>query len=414
MESVLSPIVNLIFENKLDVDDREPVLSFVLGDQKWGLFAPSILFWIQLLVAVTMVSAFFSALIATLVYTFIIPNRGSLFSYIFGFGFIIPLCIGYLPFRLMDMLDVTNKMMRFSIAVIYPVLTMFKTSEAMFGFSPSSVEASYRNYILYYVAAVEIEFDKLNHRPIKSTMDDMISALHSFAYNIILLGAVKSLFAPSMYEPFDTDANGNDEGYNVNDLFDFNLLRNNVISTALLQLYLSTFIGALCALVAVVLRVKVKDGMKNPLFQASSPSDFWSRRWNLIVHGVLKRGVFKPVYKYSSKFVALLATFLASGLFHEFILIAIHPSHLNFKPALGKNTAFMMWNAGIIVLESYIGGARVFVWIKNNLPKPIVTILVLCTAMPVAHWFLHPYTKSDVFQIHGAICAPMIKLMEEN
>jgi predicted permease len=85
---------------------------------------------------------------------------------------------------------------------------------------------------------------------------------------------------------------------------------------------------------------------------------------------------------------------------------------LNFEHDYGKNTVFMMWNAGVIVLETLIGNARIFSWIKNNLPKPLVTILVICTAMPVAHWFLHPYTKSTLF-VHGELAVPMIKIMVE-
>ena len=89
-------------------------------------------------------------------------------------------------------------------------------------------------------------------------------------------------------------------------------------------------------------------------------------------------------------------------------IIAIHPAHLGFKPDLGKNTIFMMWNAGVIVIESMIGKAQIFSYMKNNLPKPFVTMLVLCTALPVAHWFLHPYSKSEVF-VHGELAMPMIK-----
>lgn len=29
--------------------------------------------------------------------------------------------------------------------------------------------------------------------------------------------------------------------------------------------------------------------MLNPIFESASPSDFWGRRWNLVVHGLLKR-----------------------------------------------------------------------------------------------------------------------------
>merc|ERR1712165_493781 len=171
--------------------------------------------------------------------------------------------------------------------------------------------------------AVETQFDSVTNQPIGATWDDKVQSLKTFVFWLITLGAYKSIFGPSNYEPFETNANGNEAGYNFRDVFDFNLLRNNVISTMLLQLYLSTFISALFAKVTIILKVKVKGGMmNNPLLKASSPSNFWSGRWNLVVHGALKRGVFKPVYNLSSsKLIAILATFLASGLFHEFILL---------------------------------------------------------------------------------------------
>eukprot|EP00546_Thalassionema_frauenfeldii_P012146 CAMPEP_0178918672 /NCGR_PEP_ID=MMETSP0786-20121207/13954_1 /TAXON_ID=186022 /ORGANISM="Thalassionema frauenfeldii, Strain CCMP 1798" /LENGTH=58 /DNA_ID=CAMNT_0020592403 /DNA_START=719 /DNA_END=892 /DNA_ORIENTATION=+ len=57
--------------------------------------------------------------------------------------------------------------------------------------------------------------------------------------------------------------------------------------------------------------------MANPLFTSRSPSDFWGRRWNLLVHSLLKGGIFKPVRKYFSSTVATVAAFLASGALHE-------------------------------------------------------------------------------------------------
>ena len=198
---------------------------------------------------------------------------------------------------------------------------MFRTSEAVFGFSPHSVESSLTNYALYYAAGVEVKFDKVTNRPIKATFDDKMNALKNFGFYATLLGAYKSLFGPCRYEPFETNANGNNPGYDLKDIFDFNLLRNNAVSTLMLQLYLSAFLSALLAIVSILLGFKVKDGMMdNPMLKATSPTDFWAGRWNVLVHGALKRGVFKPVYKFSSRFIAVLATFLASGLFHDFIL----------------------------------------------------------------------------------------------
>lgn len=71
----------------------------------------------------------------------------------------------------------------------------------------------------------------------------------------------------------------------------------------------------------------------------------------------------------------------------------------------------MMWNAGVILLENLIGHLPIFAWIKKSLPSAIVTILVLCTAMPVAHWFLHAYTHTEMYT-HGELSVPMIKVVE--
>lgn len=266
--------------------------------------------------------ATFSILMATITYTQIIPRRGTFVSSLVGFGVVIPLCIFYFPFWILSTLDIRNKLLRFCISAIYPVLTIFKTSEAVFGFSPHSVESSYKNYILYYATGVEIEYDKRKLRPVAATFDEKVTSLQNFLMCLVVLGLYKSIFGPYNYEPFQTTANGNEPGYDWKDIFDLNLLCNNFVSTMLLQLYLTTFIAALSVMVKIIFRVKVQEGvMKNPLMKASSPSDFWGGRWNLLVHGVLKRGVFKPVYSVSSKLIAVLATFLASGLFHEYILI---------------------------------------------------------------------------------------------
>ena len=259
---------------------------------------------------------------ATITYYAIIPRKRSMIAFLIGFGVVIPLCTCYFPFQLLDYFDVRNKVLRFCVAAVYPVLTMFRTSEAMFGYSPHSVEKKYTNYMLYYCAAIEIQFDPKTNRPIRASFKDAVNATRSFLMYVCILGSYKSIVGSSLCEPFQSNANGNDPHYNLMDIFDVNLLRNNFVATMLLQLYLTTYISALSILVTGILRVKVQEGMMdNPLMKATSPSNFWAGRWNIVVHGALKRGVFKPVYSISNKFLAVLATFLASGLFHEFILV---------------------------------------------------------------------------------------------
>ena len=81
------------------------------------------------------------------------------------------------------------------------------------------------------------------------------------------------------------------------------------------------------------------------------------------------------------------------------------------RSALGKQTAFFIWNALVIILESVVGQAFIFKWISLTMPKIVVVGLVLCTALPVAHWFLHCYFKSDLF-VHGELAFPLIRFLD--
>jgi hypothetical protein len=36
---------------------------------------------------------------------------------------------------------------------------------------------------------------------------------------------------------------------------------------------------------------------RNPLVLSSSPHDFWGRRWNMVVHGFIRRSCFVPLLR---------------------------------------------------------------------------------------------------------------------
>ncbi len=347
-----------LFSYKLDVDDREPFLEVDLGGNTLGFFFPSILYWAQaLMVRITTaqlslsklfkttrcdpllntisysiclstsqlipICSFFAMAMATITYFLIIPRQRSIIAYLIGFGIVIPITTCYFPFMVLDFFDIRNRILRFCVGAVFPVLSMFRTSEAMFGFSPHSVEKSWANYVLYHSAGVGIQFDKNTGRPIRATNKEVLGAIQNFLQLVFILGFYQSIFGPSNYEPYETSINANEQGYNLMDVFDLNLLRNNFISTMLLQLYLYTYLTALTILVTGIMGIKVQEGMMdNPLMKATSPSNFWGGRCNVLIHDSLKRGVFKPVYSVSTKFTAVVATFLASGLFHEYLLLS--------------------------------------------------------------------------------------------
>ena len=138
------------------------------------------------------------------------------------------------------------------------------------------------------------------------------------------------------------------------------------------------------------------------MLEATSPSDFWGRRWNVLVHAVMKRGVYKPVRKYTgSSVLASLAVFTASGLFHEWFVHAVlmynRPMEESSGVLLGSNTAFFLWNFVVIVSERVLAGMKGFKSFGKMIPSMFIPFLIIMTSLPMAHWFGSPYLNGNYF-----------------
>lgn len=271
-----------------------------------------------------------------------------------------------------------------------------------------------KKYLLYNAAVLELDFDEKNEVK-KASSSDKQHILVQFLRQYLALGFFLSFLSSFEYEVFESDIDANIHPFQWHHLMDVNLVFNNIVITILMQQTLTVFSLMLSIFASTILGIKVNEAMSNPVFTASSPSDFWGRKWNLIVHGALKRGVFKPVYRFStSKILAVLATFVASGAFHEYTLLACFPAHLQSgTPAFGIQTKFMAWNALIICMEGFVHNYFIFQWMKRNVAAPILTFLVIGTAMPVAHWFLHPISKTKMLQ-QSEIAFPILCRLDQN
>jgi hypothetical protein len=91
-----------LFADKLIEDDREPIATFELplfsGESGllWGLYAPKLHLWHQLITMLllqTVVQCFFAAII----YQFIIQQRRTVTAYLLGWGVIISI-VFYFPY----------------------------------------------------------------------------------------------------------------------------------------------------------------------------------------------------------------------------------------------------------------------------------------------------------------------------
>jgi ABC-type spermidine/putrescine transport system permease subunit I len=108
---------------KLDTDDREPL--FVVGGV-FGVFAPSLVFWVQVL-GVVLLQAFFCALLSIPTYLFIVKNK-SRWRYAVGYLVLIPLWL-ILPGLQLRLLQIHNKVVNFCLSGLIPTLSIFHTME---------------------------------------------------------------------------------------------------------------------------------------------------------------------------------------------------------------------------------------------------------------------------------------------
>eukprot|EP00579_Thalassiosira_antarctica_P000802 CAMPEP_0201868078 /NCGR_PEP_ID=MMETSP0902-20130614/2110_1 /ASSEMBLY_ACC=CAM_ASM_000551 /TAXON_ID=420261 /ORGANISM="Thalassiosira antarctica, Strain CCMP982" /LENGTH=444 /DNA_ID=CAMNT_0048393375 /DNA_START=123 /DNA_END=1457 /DNA_ORIENTATION=+ len=414
---------NLLFSEVLEADNRAPCLIFSMpdfilrlfhmedGGNEFGLLAPRIEFWIALTMTLIF-GAIFSSCLSCIMYQFIViprkrnnkQNNEYMTPFLVGVGIIMPLCALY-PYYGLRYFHIKNKMIKF-LTGLAQLTSFFRCSEAMFGFLPPNVDDSLTNLIIYNAFPVEVKFNA--NGAIKSTWTTVSHNGANCVKYILILGIYSSIMLSYDYQPYS-----NNEGTNLLDIniltgFSRQQLINNASIGILFQVYLTTFgfginfLTSLCGVQQLPL-------MLNPIFESSSPSDFWGRRWNLVVHGILKRGVYKPVRTKYSRLTASMAAFVASGLFHEWLLsIVFYPDseeHIGscsppicYLPTYGRNTLFFIWNAIVIGLEYAIGGAAIFQLFKKHLPLTLVSLLVASTTLPTAHWFTNDYVRSDFFK----------------
>ena len=320
----------------------------------------------------------------------------------------------------------------------------------MYGFAPAYATKSSLDYVLYFGTIVPVTRDKLGAYE-KADVYYALSILRNFIVYLCLMGTLQSIVTPSKLFVFGPPVS-REEWFSVSTLVNPTMWGNSLViagkylcvvfeksrrldhriynrklshrtllllrPTALIKMYLATYVEGLKLVTTIITGCKVQEIMRNPLLKSKSPIDFWSRRWNLLIHTVLKGGVYKPIRKYYSSTVAIIGSFLASGLFHEWLVHSIFlpiadqidengdcPSC--FYPVYGGTTLFFLWQAGLVAGEIMFGTSKLVKMITANVPGPARTAMVIAMGVPPAAYFCEPYARSDFF-VHGQPCIPMI------
>lgn len=139
--------------------------------------------------------------------------------------------------------------------------------------------------------------------------------------------------------------------------------------------------------------------MDRPL-GATSLAGFWGRRWNTAFHALAHQLVFRPLSRHVSPTVALLASFLISGLIHDLVI------SVPAGAGLGLPTAYFVLQGIGALTERSSTGKRL--GLGRGTPGRVFTIAF--TAGP-AFWLFHPpFVSRVVVPFLGAIgAAPHVR-----
>ena len=360
-------------------------------------------FWIQMGMMLAM-QASVSALCAIIVYEFIVKQRGSTSSFLVGFGFVIPVGV-LVPFWFIKSSGVMNIAVMIGAAAL-TVIVPFNCIEAMFDTSERGVESSLQRYIGYYCSIIPFVRHPKTGEPIPTTKQELCTKVFQLLVNIFII----VIYASAMVH-FDFVVCPSPRERNaflptsIWGLFHWGHLVNNLVVACYTCQCLATGTQGIGLVISIITGCRVIDVMNNPMFGSQSPSDFWGRRWNLMVQGSFKRGIFKPLTKLRvSRTVAMLATFVVSGILHEHVCTVIGMKYLLFPklatpydPNYGRHFTFFLWNAFVVLLEYVLSPLPLFQWMKANLMKPAISLLVLLTVIPISHWFTDEYVRSGFY-----------------
>jgi len=324
------------------------------------------------------------------------------------------------PYVYSDVMEFHRPAVRFMMCLPHFVI-FFKTLEAFFGFTPAGAKSSFWIFHVYFSNAVELEFDEKTIEPVKSTWSDVFQSARDVIFNIGFNSILTSFMSAHGFKPFGLCHAGKFyDSFRISEYLDPRHLGNCFLIAVVLQQGLAVGDSICSLIIQSVYGMKVQRNMNNPLLESTSPSDFWGRRWNLMVHGVLKRGMYKPIRRYSSSTITSIATFMASGILHEWIVhsaLMYHrigiPDESLYKPdniALGTPFAFFLWNGIVISIEKKLGRFKFVHYLSLKLPRPVVALLILMSSLPFGMWFADPYYEGRLFWDQEGLLWTIIKI----
>ena len=340
---------------------------------------------------------------AIIAYKCIIPNRGTTFAYLLGWGILIPLAAG-IPFWFVEYLDIYNRFTNLPAATIFTCI-FFKCIECMYDCTqPKYIEDSVTNYILYYSSISPFIWDDKTKTIRKITIQEIVSLSLNIFWFFLVSSILVSWMLEVDFQPFPSNVDLT--GFEITkDMFRWQHIANAYIHTWILYSIFKVGFEAsgLGDNVKGFATYRVFDA---PLTKSRSPTEFWTKRWNIMIHRLLKSGIYKPAAKFFSTRIAILITFIVSGVYHDYVWqVMFHnvsskrdpttgecvvpkgfkDNHC-YEPIFGRVTAFF----GIVCIAMFLERPVASMFKGTSLPKLptfVIAQLLLLPHLPFVHWY---------------------------
>jgi hypothetical protein len=316
-----------------------------------------------------------------------------------------------MPYALIALFNIENSAARFALCSPF-VLYLFRTLEAVFGFVPAGAAGSFRVYAAYFALPFDMSFDATTNEPILATGDEIRAGARRAALDVAAVILLCSALSPRGYMPFGSRVAEGPGSRAPPGLLRWRHLGDCLAIALFFQTGLSVASSVIGGAIEPALGYRSAPAMRSPITGATSPSDFWGRRWNVLVHAAIKRGVYKPVrQRTGSALAASMAAFAASGAFHEWL---VHACFLHGRPdnwnrvRIGSQAAFFAWNFAVVAIEGMLIRHEGFARFAKMVPRWLVPPFIVMTSLPVAHWFWDPYMNGGFFPDYES-CLPMIR-----